>query len=627
MWGPVGSTVLYLMDETGNDNWRLFAVDVAGGEPRPLTPEGARAKVLAMSANEPDAVIVAISGADPAWTDVYRISISTAERTLLVRKETGAGARPFANWVVDRENNVRLGMKTLPTGGVEVFSRGEDESWTSLFTIPFDDVMQSYPIGFEAGGRTVLMFDSTGRDRAALVRVDAATGAKTVLGESPRADVVDVWLDPQANTPEAFAADYLRRDWRALDTDAQADLDFLKGQLRGEPEVASRSLDDRRWIVIEEGPTTPTRSYLYDRSDPRNRRLTLLFRHRPALDHAPMQPMIPYEIEARDGLTLVSYVTLPVGSDSNNDSVPDAPVPLVLAPHGGPWSRDVYGYNPLHQWLANRGYAVLSVNYRGSTGFGKAFLNAGNGQWGGRMQEDLLDAAAWAVERGVADPEHIAIFGGSYGGYAAMLGLAQTPDRFACGASFAGSPNLLTLLDSIPAQWSAYREELYLRVGDARTPDGRQMLRERSPVSQATRITNPLLMALGARDPLAARADHDSIAQSIRARRGELVYLVYPDEGHRFARPENRLAFFAVAEHFLGDCLGGRVEPVGASFEGANLQAIDGAASTPGLSAFELRPRQPSPRPARTAEPAGGPEDDDIAPHDAPIAVNRPEPE
>ncbi len=450
-----------------------------------------------------------------------------------------------------------------------------------------------------------------------------------MLGESARADVVDAWLDPQTNAPEAYATDYLRRDWRALDPDAQADLEFLHAQLTGDATVVSRSIDDARWIVVEEGPTIASRSYLYDRSDRANRRLTLLFRHRPALDQAPLQPMTPVEIEARDGLTLVSYLTLPIGSDTNGDARPDTPVPLLIAPHDGPWARDSYGYNPLHQWLANRGYAVLSVNFRGSSGFGKAFLNAGNREWGGRMQDDLVDAAQWAVSSGVAQGGRVGVVGAGFGGYAALAGLAFAPDQFRCGVSFAGAANLISLFDGLPAFSAATRDQLYLRVGDVREPAGRQALRERSPLTRAGQIASPLLLGVGARDPRGSRADADALAAALRTRQTPLTYLVFPDEGRDLVRPQNRLSFLAVAEHVLGQCLGGRVEPVGAAFEGASMEAVDGAGTTPGLTAFARRPSAPapviaapgkSPAPAPVRDGEGGPTAAPPPPADAIIA-------
>ncbi|MES1200272.1 MAG: alpha/beta fold hydrolase [Pseudomonadota bacterium] len=625
-WAEDDATILYLEDEQSDENWRLYAAPVAGGAPpRALTPAGARADILGLSPHDPTGVVVKLNVRDPAWPDVVRIDIASGQRQLLVRNTNTPAARGFADFVVDMDNDVRLGLRSLADGSIDVMSRSGG-GWTKLFNIPFEDSESSYPIGFEQSGKTFLMLDSTGRDRAALVRVDAATGAKTVLGESQRADVVDAWLNPTTNAPEAFAADYLRREWRSLDPAAQADLDFLDAQLEGEPTVVSRSLDDKRWIVVEDGPTTPTRSYLYDRSDLANRRLTLLFRQRPALERTPLQPMIPTEIEARDGLTLVSYLTLPPGSDANGDSRPDHPVPLVLVPHGGPWYRDSYGFNALHQWLANRGYAVLSVNFRGSSGLGKAFLNAGNGEWGGKMQEDLLDAVQWAVEQGIAQPNHIAIMGGSYGGYAALEGLTATPQQFACGVSFAGMTNLSTMLDSIPPYWTTWRDELYLRVGDPRTVDGARQLHDHSPLFRANQIRRPLLLAIGGRDRFTSRTETDQMAAAARARAHGLIYLVYPEEGHGLARPENRLSFFAVTEQFLSSCLGGRAEPVGAALQGAGLQAIDGADVVPGLSVFRPPPSAAPDQSQDTMTPAPVLEEQIPSPNEAPHPTSGAEP-
>ena len=619
-WGQDNSTLLYLQDEQGDENWRLFAVDTARGIPRALTPPGARAEVLGLSRNDPGGVVITLNQRDRAWPDVFRVDIASGERTLLWRN---GGPRGFARFVLDQDNRVRLGVRPLPDGGAEVVALGEGGRASTLFAIPFEDAMSSRPIAFEADGRSFLMLDSTGRGRTALMRVDAATGVKSLVGESERADVVDVWLDPVTNAPEAFATEYLTREWRALDPDSQADLDFLDRQLTGDFTVVSRNNDDTRWIVVEEGPTTPSRSYLYDRADRAGRRLTSLFRHRPSLDQALLQPMTPVEIEARDGLTLVSYLTLPIGADTNGDARPEQPVPLVIAPHDGPWSRDSYGFNPLHQWLANRGYAVLSVNYRGSAGFGKAFLNAGNREWGGRMREDLIDAMRWAVSGGIAQADRVAVVGSGFGGYSALTALAMSGDEFRCGASFGAPTNLFSLLDQAGP---AARDELYLRIADARTPDGRQLLGERSPLFRAAQIRGPLLLALGGRDRGASRGDADQIAQAVRARGGGLTYLIFPDEGRELVRPQNRLSYLAVLEHFLGDCLGGRIEPVGTAFEGASINVYDGAVNVPGLSAFARRraaprPAEVEPLPAPAPEDgAGGPEEGAAPPEDSDAA-------
>lgn len=577
-WAADGATLLYLQDDNGDENWRLFAVSAAGdAPPRPLTPAGARTEILGVSAADPGGVVVSLNTRDRDWPDVFRIDLAGGATKLLHRN---AG---YARFVLDRDGGVRLGLRARADGGYDVEALDSERQSRTLFTIPFEDALVSRPLAFE--GQSLLMLEAADGEpsgHAALVRVDLASGARTVLGAAERADVVDVWLDPATNAPEAFATEYLRREWRALNADAQADIDFLDAQLSGEFSVTSRSADDTRWIVVEEGPATPAQSYLYDRTA---RRLTSLFRHRPALDLTQLQPMTPVEIQARDGLTLVSYLTLPMGADADGDGRPEAPLPMVLSVHDGPWTRMSYGFNPQHQWLANRGYAVLSVNYRGSTGFGRAFANAANGEWGGRIQHDLADAVQWAVANGVAEPQRVAIAGDGFGGYATLAALAFSPDRFSCGVSFGAPTNLFAYLDRAPA---AARSGLYRRIADARTDAGRQRLREQSPLFHAGRARAPVLLALGARDARTSRTETDQLAQTLRLR-GKLTYLVFPNEGAELARPQDRLSYLAVMEHFLADCLGGRTEPVGASFEGADIQVFDGAVNVPGLSAFARR--------------------------------------
>lgn len=592
-WGPDSATLIYALDSAGDGNTQLRAVSADGGEARDLTPAGARAEIVGVSLSDPDGVMITLNQRDPAWPDLVRVDLATGSRTLVQRNGAGAATR-FTRFVVDRENRLRLALRTQANGSVDVQSRSAEGAWSTLFTIPFEDVPLSSPIAFVAGGESFVMYDSAGRDRAVLMRVDARTGVKTVLGESARADVADVWLDPATNEPEAFAANYLRAEWRALEIDAQADLEFLDAQLAGDFRVTSRSADDSRWIVVEEGPAIATRTHVYDRADRANRRISLLFRHRPGLDAAPLQPMTPIEIEARDGLTLVSYLTLPIGADTNGDARPESPVPLVLLPHDGPWARDAFGFNTMHQWLANRGYAVLSVNFRGSTGFGEAFVTAGNREWGGRIQEDLQDALQWAIDNGVAQSDRVAIVGSGFGGYAAVAGLTFTPEQFRCAVAFGAPTNLSRLVEAAPV---SQRDTWYLRVGDTRTAEGRQALRGRSPAQRVGQIRRPLLIGVGALDRVGSRAEFDQVALSLRLRAVPLVSLVFPDEGGDFTRPQNRLAYAAIVEQFLGECLGGRVEPVGAAFEGANMIVFDGAASVPGLQAFQRRtaaaPAQP----------------------------------
>lgn len=598
-WAADGSHILYLQDAGGDENWRLHSVNVDTGAQLDLTPvPGTQAKVIGITRTEPDWVLVGLNDRDPKWHDVYKINIKTGERRPVQRN-----VERFSEFVADHDNFLRLALRNMPDGSVEVHAFKLQGGWGKMFDIPFEDSLTTYPIGFTRDGKRFLMLDSTAGDKAVLVSVDALTGVKTTLGENRRADVSDVWIDPQTFEAEAYASEYLKNEWTGLDETARADIGYLDAQLVGDATVVSRSDDDARWIVVEDGPTTPLRVHLYERGEAK--KLTLLFDQRPALAGAPLQQMIPVEIPSRDGQTLVSYLTLPPGSDANGDGAPEQPVPLVINVHGGPWYRDSFGYNAEHQWLANRNYAVLSVNFRGSTGFGKAFINLGNKEWGGAMQHDLTDAMNWAIQRGVTTPDKVAIYGASYGGYAALTGLTSTPQQYACGVSIVGPSNLRTLFEAIPPYWESSRNEFYLRVGDPTKAEGAALLQERSPLTRAGAIVKPLLIAQGANDPRVKQAESEQIVSAMRARGLPVTYVLYPDEGHGFARPQNRISFYAMAEGFLQKCLGGRVEPIGRDFEGSSLEVKQGADQIPGLQeAVAAMPRKPPAAAATTTAPA-----------------------
>jgi dipeptidyl aminopeptidase/acylaminoacyl peptidase len=387
---------------------------------------------------------------------------------------------------------------------------------------------------------------------------------------------------PTTYTIQAVAFNYTRPEWKVLDPSIQGDLDYLRTAARGDLLVTSRTLDDRLWTVAAIVDDGPARFYLYDRTA---RKATLLFTHRKALEGLPLAAMHPEVITSRDGLKLVSYLTLPVGSDARRAGRPDQPLPMILLVHGGPWTRDTWGFNGEEQWLANRGYAVLSVNYRGSTGFGKRFLNAGSREWAGKMHDDLIDAVDWAIKEGIADRGRVAILGGSYGGYAALVGLTFTPDVFACAVDIVGPSNLETLLNTIPPYWEPGIAMFTTRVGDHRTAEGRRFLESRSPLTFVDRIRRPLLIGQGANDPRVKQSEADQIVAAMQRRGIPVTYVLYPDEGHGFARPENRLSFNAVVEAFLSRHLGGRVEPIGRDFQGSTITVPTGAKDVPGLPA------------------------------------------
>lgn len=571
-----GEHLLYLRDAGGDENDHLYAVPIAGGEPRDLTPfPGAKAQLEALSERRPGEVIVGINDRDPRFFDPWRIQIATGERERLLENPG------FASFLFDRDLRLRLATRPRPDGGIEVLRHLGEGRFAPAFLIPHEDALSTRLIELDDEGR-LLLIDSRGRDLAALLRLDLESGASELLFAPERADVSGVLLHPRSRHVQAVLVNDLKPEWFALDPAFAEDLAVLKTLGEGELSISSRSLDDALWSVALYRSDRPAQFFLYDR---RERKARFWFDTRPALSAYRLSPMRPLVIPSRDGLRLVSYLTLPEGVALDARGWPKAPLPMVLLVHGGPWARDSYGFNALHQWLANRGYAVLSVNFRGSTGFGKAFVNAGDREWAGKMHDDLIDAVSFAVHEGIADPKRIAIMGGSYGGYATLVGLSFTPEVFACGVDLVGPSNLITLLESIPPYWESFRRTFAKRVGDPDTEEGRALLRERSPLFRVEQIIRPLLIGQGANDPRVKQAESDQIVQAMAERGIPVTYLLFPDEGHGFVRPANRIAFWAVSERFLARCLEGRSEPFTAEdFAGSSLSVPHGAEYIPGLS-------------------------------------------
>jgi len=572
-WALSASHVLYLQDEGGDENWRVLSVDVESGTEIDLTPlAGVQAQMVGLSAQRPNVALIGLNDRQPEWHDLFEIDVVTAERKLIERNDQG-----FAGYLEDLKLVPRLALKTLPDGGGELFRRTAS-GWESFLTYGQADSLTTRPLIVEDAG-SALMLSALGRDKAALIRIDLASATESVIGESDRADVADVWLNPRTRELQAFAVDYLTSEMTPVTSAAARDIEILQRSLGPQFSVTSRTLDDATWVVVVDDPTRAPANYLYARA---TGGVSKLFDQRPELANAPLVPMQALEIPARDGLTLVSYLTLPPGSSGTH---PRKPLPMVLDVHGGPWARDSYGFNAEHQWLANRGYAVLTVNYRGSMGFGKRFINAGDGEWAGKMHEDLLDAVAWAIAAKIAQPDKVAIYGGSFGGYAALVGLTFTPEVFACGVDLVGPSNLITLLESIPPYWKSFFEDMARRVGDPRTASGRAHLHARSPLSHVGRIKRPLLIAQGANDPRVKQAEADQIVAAMKAKNLPVTYALYPDEGHGFARPQNRLSFYALAEAFLSQYLGGLCEPIGCDFEDSSVAVASGAEFVPGITA------------------------------------------
>lgn len=576
-WAYTNRHILYLQDKDGDENWRVYSVNLETNEIKDLTPlENVRAEIQEVSRKYPNEILILLNDRDPQAHDVYRVNIETGERELLLKNEGH-----FIGFTTDEEYRVRLAMRFAPDGGSELLRRTPDDAWESLLKISYEDSLTTWPIQFDLTGNYLYMVDSRGRNTSALMAVHVGTGEQRLLAEDPQADISDVMIHPTQRRVQGAASTYERKRWQLLDSALQQDFEYLRTLADGDIEVVSRSLDDRRWVVAYLLDNGPVRYYLYEREQ---RTARFLFTNRKALEGLPLAKMHPVIIGARDGLKLVSYLTLPLEADPHQRGRPQHPLPMVLFVHGGPWARDSWGYHPYHQWLANRGYAVLSVNFRGSTGFGKEFLNAGNREWGGKMHDDLVDAVQWAVRERIADPQRVAIMGGSYGGYATLVGLTFTPDLFACGVDIVGPSNLITLLNTLPPYWAPAIELFTTRVGDHRTEEGRKFLESRSPLTYVDRIRKPLLIAQGANDPRVKQSESDQIVQAMQAKQIPVTYVLFPDEGHGFARPENNLAFNTIAEAFLYRCLEGeRYEPIGEDFAGSSVTVPVGAHEIPGL--------------------------------------------
>jgi dipeptidyl aminopeptidase/acylaminoacyl peptidase len=561
-WSPDSRQVMFVNDKGGDENFLLYGVDVASGAQKALTPfEKTRVEIIGTSNMIRDHILIGVNNRDPRWHDVYDLNLGTGQLTRVLQNDS------YAGFVADDQLKLRLAARNRPDGGTDYFRVVDNKVEPApVSQHGLEDALTTQPAGFTTDGKTLYWVDSRGRDTAAIVAQDMATGRMTVVGQDPRADVAGGLFNPRTGQIEAYAVNYLKNDYVPVGDAVAADLAFLKAQNKGEFRVGSRTDADDKWLVSFDPVNTPSSTWLYDR---KAKALTQLYVSRPELAGAPLQPMAAVEIPARDGLTLVSYLTKPAGTTG--------PVPMVLFVHGGPWARDGYGYNGYHQWLVNRGYAVLSVNYRGSTGFGKKFISAGDLQWGRKMHDDLLDAVDWAVKRGVTTKDKVAIMGGSYGGYATLAGLTMTPDTFACGVDIVGPSNLLTLLKTIPPYWEAGKQQFYKRMGDPTTPAGLALLKERSPLTYADRITRPLLIGQGANDPRVNVAESDQIVAAMQAKKIPVTYVVFPDEGHGFARPVNNIAFNAVTENFLQSCLKGRAEPVGGALAASTAQVKAGS--------------------------------------------------
>ncbi|MFH0980384.1 MAG: S9 family peptidase [Planctomycetota bacterium] len=545
-WAYNNAQILYTQDKGGDENWHVYAVDLKTNEERDLTPlEGVRAEVLAVDPKFPSEILVGINNRNPELHDVYRVKLADGTRTLEAENTEG-----FTGWVPDHDFKVRAAVKSDAQGGSLLMARDNpDSAWRTVVSWGIEDSLTSDPLGFTPDGRGLYVLSSKGNNTGQLRELDLATGKEKVLASDDQADVADVFAHPVKHTIQAVSFNTERVHWKVLDPAIEADFAAIAKIRDGDFEVINRDQGDQTWLVSFSTDDGPIYYYAFDR---KTKNGTLLFSNRKALEDLALAKMEPVSFKARDGLTLHGYLTTPPGIEPKN-------LPMVLLVHGGPWARDEWGFSPYVQWAANRGYAVLQVNFRGSTGYGKEFVNAANREWGGKMQNDLVDAVQWAVARGTADPKRVAIFGGSYGGYATLVGMTFTPDLFRCGVDIVGPSNLITFMNTIPPYWKPWESTWWVRIGHPEKDA--EFLKSRSPLFKIDQIKNPLLIAQGANDPRVKASESRQMVEALKKAGRTVEYVEYPDEGHGFARPENRMDFFAKAEKFLADHLGGRYEP------------------------------------------------------------------
>ncbi len=551
-WAQDSKQLLYSQDKGGNENFAVYGVPLAGtGVPaaKNLTPfDKARAVIFAVPRRTPDRILIGLNNRTPSAFDAHWLDIKTGKMTLVAENPGRHGG-----YLVDKAGTLRIAAGQGAGGGTEIYERATDTSaWRTVSSYSVDETVG--PIRMHPDGKGLYATSNRGRDLQALVLIDLATGQETLVEQDPLNEVDFGGATFSEITDEllmtTYNADTVRRYPKT--PQMERDLAAIRKLNSGSPSLTSSTDDENVWTVSFNSPTDPGATYLYDR---RTGKSQFLYRPRPWLDRTKLVDMMPVSYTARDGMKVFGYLSLPKGEKRTG-------FPMVLNVHGGPWARDSYGYNPEVQLLADRGYAVLQINYRGSTGYGKKFYNAAVGQFGKAMHADLIDGVKWAIEKGYADPKKVAIYGGSYGGYATLAGVTFTPDVFACGVDYVGPSSLITLVESFPAYWRPFLEGTWFRfVGDPAKPADRERMKEVSPLYFVDRITAPLLVVQGANDPRVTKLEADQLVIALRDRGVNVQYLIAKDEGHGFANADNRVALYRAMELFLKDCLGGRAQP------------------------------------------------------------------
>lgn len=544
-WAKDNKHIMYLQDRDGNENWRLYSVNLETGQIGDLTPyDDVQVRVVARNRNFPDELLIAMNIENKRLHDVYRLDLNTGDV-----KKVAENPGTVVEWLTDSEFRVRGAMFATSQGGFDFKVREDEQSpWRTLISWDAEDAIPSRPLKFTKDGRHVYIEDSRNSNTSRLLKVNIKTGEYEVIAEDENYDIGRVIIHPDTYEVQMVSFIGEREDWVVIDQSIREDVEIIRNLNPGDFYIYDRDDADRTWLVgftVDDGPIS---YYAYDRQTKEG---TFLFYHRPELNDYKLARMEPIEFTSRDGLTIHGYITFPPDKERKN-------LPMVLNVHGGPYYRNFWGFDPEAQWFADRGYICLQVNFRGSTGYGKDFINAADREWGGKMHEDLVDAVKWAVRQGYADPDRVAIYGASFGGYAALVGATFTPDLFCCAVDVVGPSNLITMLKTIPPYWTTMKEVYYKRIGHPEKDA--EFLKSRSPYYRAGNIKIPILIAQGANDPRVKQAESEQIVKVMKEKGIEYKYMLFQDEGHGFVKPENRLKFYAAAEEFLAEHLGGKFE-------------------------------------------------------------------
>lgn len=555
-WSENGRYILFVQDKGGDENFNVYAVDPsakpAEGSPVPAArniteAKGVRATIQHVPESDPDAIYVGINERDKAWHDLYKVKISTGERTLVTENRDR-----LQQMIFDHSDKLRLATRSAQNGDTEILRIEADGRSAKIYDC--NAFEECGPIAFHKDNKRVYIRTNKGSlDLIELALLDVATGKVEKVESDPlkRVDLDDVRFSTV--TKEIVATSYYDDKARIYFKDKKFEgySKYIKKKLGDrEIDLQSSTKDEKKFIVVTSSDVDPGTVWLFDTS---SKNLSTLYQVREKLDRKALAPMTAIRYRSSDGLEIPAYLTLPKGVPAKN-------LPVVVNPHGGPWGRNVWGYNTYAQFLANRGYAVLQPNFRASTGYGKKFLNAGNNEWGEKMQDDITWGVKYLVDKGIVDAKRVGIMGGSYGGYAALAGVTFTPDLYAASVAIVPPSNLQTLLESIPPYWEAVRETFYKRMGDPRTPEGLAQMKRQSPHAHADKIKTPLMVVQGANDPRVKQRESDQIVVALRDRKYPVEYILAPDEGHGFARPVNNMAMIAAAEKFLAKHLGGRFQ-------------------------------------------------------------------